>query len=362
MTLKTPCISIIIPFYNAQAYIKNCIKVLLNQDLKYSFEIIMIDDASTDKSKKIVKTLDCHNLHLYSLPSNSGPAAARNLGLKKAKGEYIFFLDVDDTISTNTLSTLYAVAKESNCDFVMCDKKWIENSKNQRKNIFFYPSNCTLGPSEILEVMLNRFYNPLPTSQGLFDLCGKLIKRSIITKNKLFLNEKLRYMEDEVFMWNIIAFSQNVRYVRKQFYSHYVYPNVNTAASNGLHQGFPVSYFKLIKKNVKNSLKQKGLPLKQIKKIGDQAFIFTIISALVSYSRSMILGKVELKNATKCRKKIIKDILSDHDVSKAIRNYLPSKNESRLIPIAITLRLHKFLEFACNIRAREVLRIRRKNL
>ena len=100
------CVSVIVPFYNAQSYIKTCLDILLKQDFIKPFEIIMVDDASTDNSQNIVKKCKFPNLQLYSLPSNSGPAAARNLGLKKAKGKYIYFFDVDDTIATNTLSTL----------------------------------------------------------------------------------------------------------------------------------------------------------------------------------------------------------------------------------------------------------------
>lgn len=359
--LKKMCVSVIIPFYNAKSHIKTCLDVLLNQDFSESFEIIMVDDASTDNSQSIIKLYDFPNLRLYSLSSNTGPAAARNHGLKKAMGEYIFFLDVDDTIDTNTLSTLYGIAKKNDCDLVMCDKRWIENSNNQRNNIFFYPSDRAFEVSDIMEAMRNRFYDPLPTSQGLFDLCGKLIRRSIIIDNNIFLEEKLRYMEDEVFVWNIIAFAISVRYVRKQLYSHYVYPNVNTAASDGLQQGFPISYFKLIKNHVQNSLKQRGFSIQDIEKIGDQAFIFSIISALVSYSRSMILGKVELGNAIKCRKKIINDVISDSEVSNAIRNYSTSKKESPWIPRAIAWRSSRLLEFACTRRAKEVLRIRRKS-
>ena len=94
--LKNPCVSVIVPFYNAKSHIKTCLDVLLNQDFNKPFEVIMVDDASTDNSQSIVKMHNFPNLRLYTLPSNFGPAAARNLGLKNAKGEYIYFLDVDD--------------------------------------------------------------------------------------------------------------------------------------------------------------------------------------------------------------------------------------------------------------------------
>lgn len=74
-----------------------------------------------------------------------------------------------------------------------------------------------------------------------------------------------------------------------------------------------------------------------------------------------MLGKVELASAVKYRRKIINDILSDFDVLKAIQNYLPSKKENQWIPRAIAWQSRRLLEFTCNTRAKEVLRIRRSN-
>ena len=272
--LEQSCVSVIVPFYNAESHIKTCLDVLLNQDFTKPFEIIMVDDASIDNSRNIVKMHDFPGLRLYSLPSNSGPAAARNLGLKKAKGEYVFFLDVDDTITANTLSTLYGIAKETACDLVICDKKWIENSQNQRTNIFIYPADQAFGNSDLMKAMRKRFYDPLPTV-GLFDHTGRLIRRSIISDNNILFEEKLRYLEDEAFAWDILAFVRSVRYVRKQLYSYYVHPKINTALSHGLNRGFPVSYFKLVKSHIQNSLKQRGFSAQEIESLGIRHLFFS---------------------------------------------------------------------------------------
>ena len=352
-------ISVIIPFYNAEIHIKKCLDVLHNQDFNKSFEVIMIDDGSTDKSQNIIKAYNYPGLQLFFLPKNSGPSAARNVGLKKAKGEYVFFLDVDDTIAENTLTTMYSVANENECDMVFCDHKHIENAQNQRNNIFNYPADRAFGVSDFKESMWKRFHDPFNNEIKIGDK-GRLIRRSIIKNNNILFDEKLRYMEDEIFQWCVLAFIGSARYVRKQLYSHYVYPNVNTGLSESLNLGFPVSHFKLMKNHIQNGLKQREFSSEEIIRIGNQALIFFIISALVSYSRSMLFGKVELKNGVKCRRKIIDDILDDLDVSKAIRNYSCSKKESPWIPRAIAWRSRKFLEFACTRRAKEILRIRRK--
>ena len=352
-------VSVIVPFYNAEPYIKKCIDVLLKQDFNKPFEIIMVDDASTDNSQNIVKTETSPLIKLYSLPSNAGPSTARNTGLKIARGEYVFFVDADDMISTCTLKTLYSHAKENDFDLVYADTKWIENSKNQREDIFAYPADKVFSDSDTTEELKNRLYDPF-CLRLLIGVNGRLIKRSIITQNNISFEEKLRYLEDEVFGWNILAHCKKVKYVRKQLYTYYVHPNVSSAISAAFDRGFSVSNFKLAKDHIQNCFKLRGLSIQEAEKLADQAFIYFVISALLSYSRSMIIGKVNLKNGKKIRNKLIEDVLKDPDISKAIKNYSCAKNESQWIPRAIAWRSHKLLEFACNKRAKEILSIRRK--
>jgi glycosyltransferase involved in cell wall biosynthesis len=96
-------ISVIIPFYNAVPYLEKCIDAMLKQDFDKPFEVIMIDDASNDNGRKFIESKKLPFFKIGSLPSNSGPSAARNAGLKIATGEYVFFFDVDDTVSSQTL-------------------------------------------------------------------------------------------------------------------------------------------------------------------------------------------------------------------------------------------------------------------
>ena len=354
-------VSIIVPVYNAELHIKKCLSVLLNQDFTKSFEIIMVDDASTDNSKKILKQCNDKRISLYSLPKNSGPGAARNLGLKMAKGKYIFFHDVDDTVDPDILTILYNTAATKDCDLVFCDRRYIENSQNQRANIFAYPSDKYFANSDIVNEMRKRFYDPL-LLLGLFDFTGRLIRRSIIIDNKIFFEESLRYLEDETFTWDILRCIKSAIYIRKQLCSFFVHPNVNTALSESFNRGFNISNFNLVKSHIQNCLKQRGVSASEIEKIGNQAFIFYIISALISFSRSILLGKLDYEKSIKIRKKLINDIISDRDVSNSIKNYIRSKKESFWIPKLIAWRSHKLLEFACTLRAKKILRIRRKKI
>ena len=96
---ETLGLSIIIPVFNAEKYLLKCINSILEQNIHTSYEIILIDDASTDESLNIIKTINSPHIKIQSLLSNSGPGSARNAGLKVAEGEYVFFLDADDTIT-----------------------------------------------------------------------------------------------------------------------------------------------------------------------------------------------------------------------------------------------------------------------
>ena len=235
-------ISVIIPCYNAEKYIENCLEALKNQNFKENFEIIVVDDGSEDRTAEIIKTFNLKNLRFFFLKNNSGPAAARNFGLEKATGKYVFFLDVDDKISNEIFENLYHLANKKDLDMVFCDKQLIEESKNQRENIFYYSSDRLFNESQITEELLRRFINPFSYS-GIFLHYGKIIKRSLLTDNKILFLEKLRYLEDEVFGWDTLAHTKSVAYIRKQLYLYYINPKASTARSDAFIRGFPVSNF-----------------------------------------------------------------------------------------------------------------------
>ena len=119
---KEVAISVIIPMYNAELYIAECLDSLLNQTFQ-DFEVIVVDDCSSDESVKIVKAYFPKfngKLHFEKTKKNSGGGGyvPRNIGLKLARGEYVFFLDADDFILLTALETLYTVAKENKADVI----------------------------------------------------------------------------------------------------------------------------------------------------------------------------------------------------------------------------------------------------
>lgn len=112
-----PKISVIVPIYNAEKYISNCIDSIINQTFT-DFELVLVDDGSTDLSFNIIeKYLEIDNRLRLFQQTNKGAAAARNYGIKKSTGEYIVFVDADDTISKWYLYALYSALSIENADF-----------------------------------------------------------------------------------------------------------------------------------------------------------------------------------------------------------------------------------------------------
>lgn len=117
----TLLISIVVPIYNVEKYIEKCLDSILNQTF-YDFELILVDDGSTDNSGKIADeyaTKD-ERISVYHKP-NEGLAATRNVGIDKASGEYICFIDSDDWIEETYLEELINLAVENCADLVICD-------------------------------------------------------------------------------------------------------------------------------------------------------------------------------------------------------------------------------------------------
>jgi glycosyltransferase involved in cell wall biosynthesis len=352
-------LSIIIPVFNGELHIENCLKIILKQAFVGTYEVIVINDASTDNSLEILEKFKNLNLKIFSLKSNLGQSAARNTGIKMARGEYIFFIDIDDSIENNTLNILFNKANEMNYDFVCTDFKRIENFINQRDGKYNYSQDRLFKNNDIILAMHNELHDPTLGHLGLFGCNGRLIKRSIITKNNIFFEEKLRWLEDKTFCWDVLSHVKEAFYIHQQLYSYYVYPNIKTAITESLINGFSFDYIKIINKHIRNSLMQRNASNEEKEKLCQQGLIFYSIQVLVSISRSMLLGKIELKQAKKIRRVLINEMFADKDLKKAIKNYTVSEKESPWIPKAIALRSKLVLEFLCDLRAKQVVKRRR---
>ena len=124
MINEIPLVSVIVPMYNSEKFIGELLNSLLGQTLK-NFEVIIVDDCSTDKSCEIVKNylpIFEGRLHLVKMKSNTGPGLPRNKGLEISRGKYVFFMDSDDALTIGALDTMYRCAEQFQAEVLYCKK------------------------------------------------------------------------------------------------------------------------------------------------------------------------------------------------------------------------------------------------
>ncbi|MCQ2387266.1 MAG: glycosyltransferase [Clostridia bacterium] len=183
-------ISIIVPVFNTEKYLSECINSLINQTLK-NIEIILVDDGSTDNSPAICDefALKDNRIKVFH-KENGGQSSARNLGLKNSNGEYILFVDSDDTILDVACEKMYHVAKRLKADIVHGDTLNQKEQIEKDSNVRYMPcENIVVDCYDYLRLALK--YNCYDIVPWL-----NLIKKDYIVKNDLYFTEG-RFYEDQ---------------------------------------------------------------------------------------------------------------------------------------------------------------------
>lgn len=203
-------VSIIIPCYNVELFIKDCIKSILTQNLvEKEFEIIIVNDGSTDQSLKIAEELakNIVNIIVYS-HENKGLGGARNTGIENAVGEYVLFLDADDRLLPGVLPKLLDLAKINDLDILEFSAQGI----NEKGKLIYHYSN----KSEVYFSGFSYYHNVRYMNSA----CNKLYNRNFLMVNKLFFLENI-FIEDFEFNTRCLAKAQRLKatdIVGSQFY------------------------------------------------------------------------------------------------------------------------------------------------
>lgn len=177
-------ISIIVPAYNAEKYIKKCLESLINQTKK-EIEIIVINDGSTDKTEKIIKSFKDERIRYYKNP-NHGIGYTRNFGIEKSNSDYIMFVDSDDYLREDACELLYNKICDEFLDLVICDYfRVYDNEIVEDRLISFKNTNLKETPKLLSDINLSPW--------------NKIYKSSLIKDNNLKFNEELKY-EDTPFV------------------------------------------------------------------------------------------------------------------------------------------------------------------
>lgn len=212
--MKKVDISIIVPIYNAERYLKECIDSLLMQS-KAECEFILINDGSTDRSEKIIKSYQDNRIQ-YFKKKNQGIGKTRNFGIEKAKGKYLMFIDSDDYINPNTCKILFEQCEKEKLDIGVCN--FYKDYEDKKREEVILPSfeNTTLKerPNLLNEINLSPW--------------NKMYKREFIVKNKIKFEEKLKY-EDVPFVVEALDKAKKIGKIDQSLNHYRVHTQSETA-------------------------------------------------------------------------------------------------------------------------------------
>lgn len=208
-------VSVIVPIYNTEKYLKNCIDSLLKQNFE-DYEIIVINDLSPGNAEEIIKSYNDKKIVYIKNKTNKGIGYNRNLGIKEAKGEYVCFIDSDDYVKEDFISKMYNYSKENNLDLCVCDYVNVDEKGNTLEE--FNLSNFGITNYEENNKILCEI-NLGP--------CNKLFKKDMLIKNKIEFSEKLKY-EDLSFVALSIKNSKKIGKMNEQLNYFIVHKNSET--------------------------------------------------------------------------------------------------------------------------------------
>lgn len=211
--MSKPRISIIAPVYNVEKYIRNFLISVNNQTFR-DFELILINDGSTDNSVKVAMEYLKNANFDYTVinKENGGQSSARNVGILNSKGDWLVFSDSDDVLQSNYLELMYSKIEVYNeTDVVICDinrvsdKNIFEESKRSGK------FDCKIGKEFFKDFIMHKIeIGPV----------SLLIRKRILIEKNIFYNEDSRYSEEFIFITDLLYSSNKVIHLKEKLYNY----------------------------------------------------------------------------------------------------------------------------------------------
>lgn len=308
-------VSIIIPVYNVEKYIDNCINSLIKQTYK-NIEIILVDDGSKDNSYEICQNYSKKYSFIKSYhKSNGGPSSARNYGIKKSSGYYICFVDSDDYVSEKYIEKL--LIEDFDLSFggmadVFNNKKIEKPICNQIEK--YYDNDIYI---KLLENVESDFFN---------SPCCKLFKKSIIEENNLKYNESLHMGEDLIFNINYLKHCNSLIMIPNclYFYNRNIGGSLTKKFNFNRWDTEKIIYDEFKKLYIDIDLYEKYKEkINALLFLGAKKTIYILCSSNLNYKEKI---------------KYIKQIISDKNINDVIDNVIINNKLTKLLKILIKLK------------------------
>lgn len=300
--LTKPFASFIIPAYNAENVIKQCLDSIL-LDIKRSnlfCEIIIIENGSTDSTYKVIENRYLLNENIVLIQSEKGASKARNAGIKIAKGNYMIFVDADDLWLPGSLEYIEDNCKEKNCDLLICS--FIKNGRVIRHDYMSLDSIIEKDElSDCRAWMLKR-----PTLR--MTVWAKVYRSDIIRNNSILFDESLSFSEDSEFIIRYTKFCKKIMIVNKPIYQ---YCNDLPSAMRSFNKLRINGYINSLNTSAKNIENEPD-------KIKEAFIEYTLIHFNIICVHDVF--DIEIRNSFIKRIRIMKDLMQMEIFSKAIEH------------------------------------------
>ncbi|TCN22197.1 glycosyltransferase family 2 protein [Mesobacillus foraminis] len=202
-------VSIIVPVFNCEQYISNCLESIVSQTHR-NIEIILVNDGSSDNSESIIKKfMEKDKRIVYFYQENSGPSAARNTGITNSNGKYLVFVDSDDTIDNSYVESLLKAIVATRSDIVCCGYKDISEYGIVNYTDFKVEKGDSLSA-----------YIKMASHGTGGVLWSKIYKKDIIETNNLRMNKKLFMSEDLIFVLQYLTYCKNFNAIPQYLYNY----------------------------------------------------------------------------------------------------------------------------------------------
>ena len=327
--MKDLLVSIVVPIYNMEKYVGECVKSLVEQTYQ-NIEILLIDDGSTDSSPEIIDKLALSDQRIRVIhKENGGTAMVRNLGVESAKGEYILFIDADDWLSNDCIEECVKEIKENNLDVVRFNyvKEFLTYSE-QKQNTFlkletYSAEECQGVARQIIGLIDGELAHP-ENQNFLASACFNLYNRQIILDNNIKFTDmsKIGAFEDGLFNIEYFLHINSFKFIDKPFY-HYRKYNEGSCTSN---------YRKdFLKRQLYLFEKISALILDN----DNQDFKRAFESRVALSTMEMCLNALKNKDKFKVKYSEVKGILKDNTIRQALKKL-------RLKPLPFKFKIYYF--------------------
>jgi glycosyltransferase EpsH len=214
--VRMPKVSVIVPVYNVELYLNQCLESLLGQTLR-DIEVIAVDDGSSDSSSEILHFTASRDERLKVVRvKNGGVSRARNVGIEAAAGEYVGFVDADDWAEPGMYAEMAGLADANGLDICICDFLWEYPGKRPVPGNLDLPRGAVLSRELVEEKLIKgTLYNATFGS-----VWKALVRRDMLVREGIRFNEKLDIMEDGMFNLHMYFHAGKVMYTRRYLY-HY---------------------------------------------------------------------------------------------------------------------------------------------